>query len=95
MTRITLHHLVGRLEAGTGDLRDGQLLMVGFLCRDDWSIGGQGEVDTWVRHQVCLELCQIDVESPIKPQGRSDGADDLANQPVGVITCVLLYIQHI
>merc|ERR1719462_261395 len=33
MTRVTLDHLVGRLEAGVGDLRDGELLMIGLLGR--------------------------------------------------------------
>ena len=32
MTRITFHHLVGRLEASIGDLRHGQLLVVSLLC---------------------------------------------------------------
>merc|ERR1712156_1365467 len=31
VTGITLHHLVSRLEAGVGDLRDSELLMVGLL----------------------------------------------------------------
>merc|ERR1712156_27392 len=48
MTRITLDHLVSRLEAGVGDLRDGELLMVGLLGRDDWGVGDQGEVDPGV-----------------------------------------------
>merc|ERR1712190_158356 len=31
VTGITLHHLVSRLEAGVGDLRDSELLVVGLL----------------------------------------------------------------
>ena len=58
--------------------------MIGFLSRDDWGVGGQGEVDTGIRHQVGLELRQIHVQGTIEPQGGSDGADDLANQPVQV-----------
>ena len=84
MTGVALHHLVGWLEAGVGDFRNGQLLVVGLLSRDDWGVGGQGEVDTWVGHQVGLELCQIDVKGTIEPQGGGDGADDLSNQPVQV-----------
>ena len=81
---VALHHLVGWLEAGIGDLSHRQLLMVGLLSRDDWSIGDKREVDTWVGHQVGLELRQIHVQGTIKPQGGSDGADDLANQSVQV-----------
>merc|ERR1719431_384860 len=51
VTGIALDHLVGWLEAGIGDLCNGQLLVVGLLSRDDGGIGGQGEVDTWVGHQ--------------------------------------------
>ena len=45
MTRVALHHLAGRLKAGTRDLADAECLVVGLLCRDDWSIGDQRKVD--------------------------------------------------
>merc|ERR1712173_162008 len=45
VTRVTLDHLVGWLEAGVGDLRDGELLMVGLLRGDDRGVGDQWEVD--------------------------------------------------
>merc|ERR1719322_559675 len=84
MTRITLDHLVGWLKASVGDLRYTQLFMIGLLCRDDWSIGHQWEVDPWVGHQIGLELCQIHVESSIKPKRGSDGGHNLANQTVKI-----------
>ena len=58
--------------------------MVGLLSRDDWGIGSQREMDTWVGHQVGLELCQIHVQGTIEPQGGSDGGHNLADQPVQV-----------
>ena len=60
--------------------------MIGFLSRDDWSIGGQGEVDTWIGHQVSLEFCQVDIQGSIKSQGRSDGGDNLTNKSVKMKT---------
>ena len=84
VTRVALHHLVGWLEAGVGDLGNGQLLVVGLLGGDDRGVGGQGEVDTWVGHQVGLELGQIDVEGTIEAQRRRDGADNLGDQTVQV-----------
>jgi hypothetical protein len=84
VTWIALHHLVGWLEAGVGNLSNGQLLVVSLLSRDDWSIGGQREVDTWVWHQVGLELGQVDVQGTIETQRGSDRADDLANQTIQV-----------
>ncbi|KAL3206625.1 hypothetical protein MRX96_010684 [Rhipicephalus microplus] len=58
--------------------------MVGFLSRDDWSIGDEGEVDARVGHQVGVELCQVDIQGTIKPQRGSDGGDDLADEPVEI-----------
>ena len=84
MTGVALHHLVGGLEAGVGDLSHRQLLVVGLLGRDDGSVGGQREMDTWVGHQVGLELGQIHVEGTIEAQGGCDGGHDLADQAVEV-----------
>ena len=84
VTWITLHHLVGRLEAGVGDFSNTELLMVGLLGRDDRCVGDQGEVDTRVGHQVGLELCQIHIQSSIKAKRGSDGGDNLADQTVEV-----------
>ncbi len=81
MTWVTFHHLVGWLKASIGDFSNRKLLMVGLLSRDDWSVGSQREVDTWVGHQVGLELSKIHIQGTIKTQGSSDGAHNLANQP--------------
>ena len=84
VTRVALDHLVGRLEHGVGDLGNGELLVVGLLGRDDRRIGGQREVDTRVRHQVGLELGQVDVEGTIESERGGDRAHDLGNQTVQV-----------
>ena len=84
MTRIALHHLVGWLKAGVGDLCNGQLLVVGLLSRDDGGVCGQREMDTWVGHQVGLELGKINVQGTIKSQGCSDGGYNLTDQTVEV-----------
>merc|ERR1719290_87034 len=84
VTRVTLDHLVSGLEAGIGDLRDSELLMVGLLGRDDGSVGDQGEVDPGVGHQVGLEFSQVHVQGSVEPQGGGDGGHDLADQPVEV-----------
>merc|ERR1719225_889689 len=84
VTGVALDHLVGWLEAGVGDLRDSELLMVGLLGRDDGCIGDQGEVDPGVGHQVGLELSQVHVQGSVEPQGCSDGGHNLSDQPVEV-----------
>ena len=58
--------------------------MVSLLSGDDWGVGDQREMDARVRYQVSLELSQINVEGTIESQGSSDGAHDLADQPVEV-----------
>ena len=58
--------------------------MVSLLGGDDWGVCSQREVDTWVGHQVGLELSQVDVEGTIESQRGSDGADNLTNQSVQV-----------
>ena len=55
MAWIALHHHRGRLEDGHGDLCHRELLVVSLLRRDDWSIGGQHEVDARIGHQIGLE----------------------------------------
>ena len=84
VTWVTLHHLVGWLKCCIGYLRHRKLLVVGLLSRDDWSIGGQREVDTGVWYQVGLELGQVDIQGTIEPQRGGDGADDLSDQTVKV-----------
>ncbi|KRX81083.1 hypothetical protein T4E_6106, partial [Trichinella pseudospiralis] len=64
------------------DLCNAQLLVVRLLCRNDGCIGGQGEVDTWIRNQVCLELRQIHIKCTVETQRCRDGAHNLTNQPV-------------
>ena len=41
-------------------------------------------MDPRVRHQVGLELVEIDVQGSVEPQRGGDGGDDLADQPVKV-----------
>ena len=41
-------------------------------------------MDSWVWHQVCLELSNINVQSTIESEGGSEGGDDLGNESVQV-----------
>merc|ERR1719231_517945 len=84
VARVALDHLVGRLEAHVGDLGDRELLVVRLLGRDDRSVGGEREVDPRVRHQVGLELGEVDVERTIEPERGRDRRDDLGDEPVEV-----------
>ena len=70
---ITLHHLVVRLEASIRNLLDAVRFMRSLGCGDDWCIGDQREVDSWVWYQVGLEFVQIDVEGAIKSKRGGDG----------------------
>jgi hypothetical protein len=76
ITWVTLHHLAVGLEARHGDLLDGVGLMGSLGCRDNWSVGNEREVDTWVWDQVGLEFIEINVEGTIESEGGGDGRND-------------------
>jgi len=84
VTRIALNHHRGWFEHGVGDLSNGELLVVGLLGGDDWSIGRKHEMDSWVWHQVGLELSDIDVKSTVESEGSGKGGDDLSDESVKV-----------
>jgi hypothetical protein len=73
---VALNHLVVWLEAGHGDLLDGVGLVGSLRGGDDWGVGNEREVDTWVGDEVGLELVQVDVEGAIEAEGGGDGRDD-------------------
>lgn len=68
MAWITLDHLVGWLETRIRYLCHRVVLVVGAISRHNWRIGRQREVDSRIRNEVCLELCQVDVERAVKTQ---------------------------
>merc|ERR1712112_392232 len=82
--RVTLHHGVGWLEAGIGDLCNVELLVISLLGGDDGSVSDKGEMDAGVGNQIGLELVEVDVESTIKSQRGGNRADDLGYQSVKV-----------
>ena len=81
---VALGHHGGGLELGVGDLSDGELLVVGLLRGDDGGVRGEHEVDARVRHQVGLELGDVDVEGTVEAEGRGERRDDLGDEAVEV-----------
>jgi len=81
---IALSHHSSWLEGGVGDLSDGELLVVSLLGRDNWGIGRKHEMDSWVWHQVGLELSDIDVKGTIESEGSCKGRDNLSDESVQV-----------
>lgn len=55
------------------------------VAGDNGSVADQWVVDTWVWHQVGLELVEIDVESTIESERGGDGADNLSDQTVEML----------
>lgn len=85
VARVALDHLVRGLEARVSDLSNGKLFMVGLLATDHMCEGYQREVNTWVGHQVSLEVCQINVQSTVKTKRCSDGRDNLTDDKSGQV----------
>jgi hypothetical protein len=81
---ITLGHHGGWLESGVGDLGDGELLVIGFLGRDNWGIRRKHEMDSWIWDQVSLEFGDINVKGTIESEGGGQRGDNLGNESVQV-----------
>jgi len=58
--------------------------VVGLDSGDDGSEGGEREVNTGERHQVGLELVQVDIQGTVESEGSGDGGNNLGNQTVEV-----------
>jgi len=84
VTWVALDHLVGWFETHVGDFGNRQLLVVRLLGRDDWRVGGERKVDTWVWDQIGLEFGKIDVEGTIESERGRDRRHDLGNETVKV-----------
>merc|ERR1711935_246905 len=61
VTRVALYHLVAWLKAGRGDLHNRVLLVQIALGADDWRVSGEGKVNSWIGHEIGLELVQVNV----------------------------------
>mmetsp|Transcript_56617 Transcript_56617/g.100036 ORF Transcript_56617/g.100036 Transcript_56617/m.100036 type:complete len:463 (-) Transcript_56617:29-1417(-) len=84
VARVDLHKHRRGLEGRVGDLGDGELLVVRLLRRDDGRVRRHDEVDARVRHQVGLELGDVDVERAIEAERRGERRDDLRDEAVEV-----------
>ena len=84
MARVTLDHHGGRLKNGVGSLSNGELLVVGLLGRDNGGKGRHHEVDTGLRHEVGLELGNIDIEGTVEAEGGGEGRKNLGDEAVQV-----------
>ncbi len=67
--------------------------MVRLFSRDHRSVCSQREMNTWVGHQVGLELGEIHIQSSVKSQRGRDGGHDLPDEPVEVGVRRTLYIE--
>merc|ERR1719214_323682 len=84
VARVDLAEHRRRLEGRVGDLGDRELLVVGLLGRDDRRVRGDDEVDARVRHQVGLELGDVDVERAVEAERGGQRRDDLRDEAVEV-----------
>ena len=55
-----------------------------FFRRDDWGVGNERKMDSWIWNQVSLELVQVHIESSVKSERSRDGGHNLGNQTIEV-----------
>lgn len=68
-----------------GQLADFEALVGALIGRNNWSIADQRIVDTWIWHQIRLELIQVNVQGAIETQTGGDRANNLSDQPIQVL----------
>lgn len=68
-----------------GEVCNLEAFVLALGSRNNGGIADQWIMDTWVRNQVGLELVEIDVESTVKTQRRSDGAHNLGDQTIEML----------
>merc|ERR1719195_535537 len=84
MTWIAFDKHRGGFEHTHCDLSHRKLLVVGFFCGDYRSVGREHEVDSRIWNQICLKLCDVDIESTIEAQRCCQRGDDLGQQAVQI-----------
>lgn len=81
---VELEQLVAGLETSGGQVDDGRPLVRGPLGGRERSVRQQREVHSRERHQVGLELVNVDVQRAREPERRGDGRHHLADDAVQV-----------
>lgn len=84
MAGVALGHHVGWFKDSACDFGNRQRLVHCLVRADDWRIRGQHEVDAGVRHQVGLELGDVDVQGPIESERGGQTGNDLGDQAIEV-----------
>lgn len=74
-----------RIRTLEGQVVNLERLVGASVARDNRSVADQWVVDTWVWHQVGLELVKVDVEGTVEAKGGGDGADNLGNEAVEML----------
>jgi hypothetical protein len=60
------------------------LFMISFLSRDNWSIRGKHEMNSWIWYKIGLEFSDINIKGTIESKGSSKWGDNLSNKSVKV-----------
>jgi len=79
---ITFSHHRGRFESGVSDFSNGELFMISFFSRDNWSIRWKHEMDSWIWYKIGLEFSNIYVKSTIESKGSSKWRDNLRDKSI-------------
>ena len=69
----------------TGQIIDPKALVVALLVRHNRRVADERIVNARVWNQIGLELCQVDIQSAVKPQAGCDGAHDLSDEAIEML----------
>mmetsp|Transcript_6727 Transcript_6727/g.14371 ORF Transcript_6727/g.14371 Transcript_6727/m.14371 type:complete len:212 (-) Transcript_6727:421-1056(-) len=95
LARIAFRHHCGWLKRRRCDLVHRHRLVVRLLRRENRRVRRKHEMNARIRHQVGLELIDINVERAVETERRGDGRNHLRNQAVQVSVRRALDVERV
>src|SRR5271170_7182612 len=71
-SRITNNHLIMRFKTLKSNILNTMRFMLCFGFRYDWCARDERIVNSWVRDEIGLEFCEVDVQGSFESEGGGD-----------------------
>lgn len=86
-------HLIRRYETIGGDPLGGDFSVQAPSRRDERSVRGQGEMDSWIWYEISLQFLEANVHSALEPHRSRDAGGNLSQQAVQIGESWIVYVQ--